>query len=142
MMWHAILTPDFSLVQQRSVPQTVSQSAGDISEKNSQRLPTYNNNVCAAWEAVKDTADEKVFEKKLFDRIALVISNDPSDLQPHELLNAEEQEYLPVFEKLVNVEKVKHELALSRQITQRAKYQAKGVQQIEQIHSSVRMHIF
>lgn len=102
-------------------------------------LASYNDKVCAAWEAIKDTSDSNIFEKNLFDRIAMVVSNNTVDLNSHEHLTAEEQDYLPVFERLVNVKKVKDELALSRRPDQRAKYQQKGIAQIQLIHSSVRV---
>ena len=123
------------------MPQIVSTSGEEVSPEESKRLATYNDKVCAAWKEVKVTQDVLVFEKKLFDRIALVISNDAAHLQPHELLNAGEQDYQTVFEKHINIKKVKDNLALSRHISYSAKYQVKGVEQIEHIHSVVGFYI-
>ncbi|KAH9807755.1 hypothetical protein DFH28DRAFT_1088774 [Melampsora americana] len=119
------------------VPQTAPQNAHDVDTMDGDPLASYNNKVCAAWEAIKDTPDSNVFERNLFHRIAMVVSNNTVDLNGHEHLSAEEQAYLPVFERLVNVKKVKDELALSRRPDQRAKYQQKGIAQIQLIHSSL-----
>ncbi|KAH9812308.1 hypothetical protein DFH28DRAFT_1084474 [Melampsora americana] len=119
------------------MPQTAPQNEHDVDTMDSDPLATYNNKVCAAWEVIKDTPNSNVFERNLFDRIAMVVSNDTVDLNSHEHLSAEEQAYLPVFERLVNVKKVKDKLALSRRPDQRAKYQQKAIAQIQPIHSSL-----
>ena len=100
-------------------------------------IAIYNTNVCAAWQEIKTTSDLNIFQNPLFARIALVISNDPVDIQPHEVLSAEEEPFRPTFERLVNIQKLKDELALSRNINQIAKFQEKGIKQMEFIHSTV-----
>ncbi|KAH9809219.1 hypothetical protein DFH28DRAFT_1086683 [Melampsora americana] len=101
------------------VPQTAPQNAHNIDTMDGNPLASYNNKVCAAWEAIKDTADSNVFERNLFHGI----SNNTVYLNSHEHLSADKQAYLPVFERLVNVKK----------------YQQKGIAQIQLIHSSVRV---
>ncbi|KAH9809742.1 hypothetical protein DFH28DRAFT_882828, partial [Melampsora americana] len=100
-------------------------------------LARYNSIVCGAWQDIKTSSDLEVFENPLFGRIALVISNDPADIQPHEALSAEEEQLRQTFEQLVNIRKVKDELALSRNINQIAKFQEKGIRQMEHIHSTL-----
>jgi hypothetical protein len=100
-------------------------------------LATYNTSVCAAWQEVKTSSDVDVFQNPLFRRIALVVSNDAADLQPHEHLSAEEEDFRLTFERLINLKKVKDELALSRNLNQIAKFQEKGISQMEDIHTTV-----
>lgn len=119
------------------MPQITPKTVEEIDCIDIQPLVSYNNSVCATWKTLKDTPDAKVFEKCLFDRIALVISNETGHLKPHEHLNMEEKEYLPIFERLVNIKRVKENLALSRHPNHTAKYQEKGIQAIENIHSLV-----
>ncbi|KAH9823783.1 hypothetical protein DFH28DRAFT_879129, partial [Melampsora americana] len=121
------------------VPQIVPRTLDAIDSMDADPLAAYNQKVCAAWRAVKSTPDYKIFKHGLFLRLANVISNDVAMLQPHEHLSAEEEEYRSTFERLVNLKKVKEHLALNRNTKQIAKYQEKGIAQMELIHSSLQL---